>query len=582
MVHGCAAQSQAPGPVGLSEWWPKAELNHGAITATAAELTAGTVAAGKADRLQCAASRLANGAPTTIALFGTSVTAGRGAGHSAASYPHVLGKMLRERFPQSNATVRTFAYPGAGAPYMAACTDRMVPIRADIYVVEVVDNLMPLRDAAYVQARDAVASIADTLTSRGDGDAALLLAPFPQSCSKRLLRSPPFESVCESGALTLARCLGTEHGLAGMLEQLGRAMGLAVASARLALGAQLGDLLRGEVGNASSSELSAERARARVAWLARHLSHDAVHPNARGHQLLASLVVSAIARSLDTRLATWPGNDAAEGSQQERSRPCHAVGAAARRAGETAGEDRGVAWRSRGVAVRGAFARETHAVCAIGDDLRPMVLAQRGWRHAVEMSGDGHAKPGLEASGAGAVLDFCFSPPARAVERGERFRWQFAFLQTWRSVGAVEASCARGCTCSPAWASTHSSRRVAQPAIATVQGVVVRRSRAHRAASMLAARGAGEAETPPCPCTIRLTTLNESAFHSPALPRPRPDGHQATLPYQFKVIAVFSGFYLYSPRFLFAAQDAAPRTRGAASTEHQSGHLSVYSAATGR
>ena len=142
--------------------------------------------------------------------------------------------MLEARFPNANVSVVRHGYPGASAMLMAACVERMLPTRADAYVVETVDNLLP--ESAHWEARDAVVSIIMALRARDPHAAVLLLTPFPQSCVVLLRKR------LREGGDTLSaahECLKPTHSLAGMLEEIGRASRAPTVSVRQALAAPL-------------------------------------------------------------------------------------------------------------------------------------------------------------------------------------------------------------------------------------------------------------------------------------------------------------------------------------------------------
>ena len=65
--------------------------------------------------LWCAAQRLAEGEPTTIAFLGTSITAGNHRSDDSSSFTSLVQPLLAQRYPQANGTltVATHGYPGA-------------------------------------------------------------------------------------------------------------------------------------------------------------------------------------------------------------------------------------------------------------------------------------------------------------------------------------------------------------------------------------------------------------------------------------------------------------------------------------
>jgi hypothetical protein len=170
----------------------------------------------------------------------------------------------------------------------------------------------------------------------------------------------------------------------------------------------------------------------------------------------------------------------------------------------------------------GGFANETNAVCAFGGEIQPLIQRWDGWEYVVEHSGKHrHRKPGFAAWRPGAKLDLCFSPPAAAIDRGEVFEWNLAYLRSYSQMGSARGECLRGCNCRPAVWNAHNGRaRVSEHVTGTLRGI-----RLLRRVPSASRR---------CPCSIRLTVLNQTSS----------GGHK------FKLVSVMTGFYMYSSKYL--------------------------------
>jgi len=416
--------------------------------------------------LRCPTIRLAAGIPTTIAFFGSSITMGH---KNQGSFTGLIKPSLAAKMQSTNVTVATHGYPGATPMFLAACVHRMVPTRADIYVVESVDNMMP--ESAWPEARDAVESIVTALRARSPKAAVLLLAPFPVSCT-RLLR----KQLRENGDLLAAarKCLRPDYSLAGMLEGIAQAARVPIVSVRQELAVPL-------LAHAAS------RNGTLGPWLDSFVAGDDVHPNLPGRHLLAKLVVDALVTAAAGRGARSCWRLLPPATQNRSASSSH---------------------------VYGAFAKETNAVCAFGEELRPLIRRSEGWHHVVERSEHtNHSKPGFVARRPGSTIDFCFAPPVAAVKRKETMEWTAVYLQSYRHMGAVQAGCIEGCTCAVRTWDAHITRRVSQSVLGKLKRVRVQEERA------------GDA----CPCVIRLKVLDatESGEH------------------KFKLVGVLTGFYAY-------------------------------------
>ena len=148
----------------------------------AAELDA---AISPSDEIACALRRLRrSGRSPSVAILGSSITSGRGK-HGRALTPY--GTLLPRLLPWSPGNVSAYGYPGASLMYLAACLRRFLPQHdADVYVIEVVDNMMIGGKEAHREVQDAITHIIEELRARkrrNSGDAAVvLLLPLPQSC----------------------------------------------------------------------------------------------------------------------------------------------------------------------------------------------------------------------------------------------------------------------------------------------------------------------------------------------------------------------------------------------------------------
>lgn len=428
-----------------------------ALPLSGQQLSSGVLGAAESTPLRCFARQLLNGKQATIGVFGTSVTSGPAA---EPGYPAMLSALLKRQFPSSNVVLHTYGYPGASTDYMRACISRMVPVKAGLYLVESVDNMGSVRDNS---AAAAISDILDSLQARlpTPGAATMLLAPFPQSCTRRVLRAAPYEDLADDLPTTLQQLDFCESNrtLAAMLERLGAARRTPAVSARLALAVAL---------RAHPTQAAA---------LLRSQLTDTVHPNAAGNLVLAQLIAHALAEAANnpTPEAACPSTSSA------------ALGTAA----DTAGA----------------------AVCAFGDDLKAHVKESHGWRYTTEYSKQGHAKPGYVAETPGAQIELCFAPKEKAT----RANWQFAFLRSYAGMGKARGECFGSCSCAPRVWNAHIKQLVSQPHVSKLKVQLDGASKSGKAASK-------------CACTIRLTVLNETYS----------SGHK------FKLVALFSGFYMYS------------------------------------
>ena len=349
---------------------------------------------------------------------------------------------------------------------VAACLERMLPALpgAALHILEFADNMC--HDAGCLREQsDAIASIIATLRRRDPASALLLLAPFPQGCVRLLSESagPPFVAgpQVRRGCDV---CLRPRFSLASRLEELGRREGVPCASVRQALAVPLRDACQRRDNGTSIGP-----------WLDSFMA-DSVHPNQEGHAMLASLAADDILKGAVMGTGTGAG---------VASSRC----ATARRAPSLRD---------------GAFERETHAVCAFNDELTRHVQSSDGWRYVDERSAANASKPGLVATEPGAALEVCFSPPAAAVARGERFEWQLAYLQSHAGgMGTARGGCVRGCECAAVEWDGHlaSSRKISQPALGKLLVHVTKR-RAHAPDDHRASDA--------CPCVVLLSVTNRT------------------------------------------------------------------------
>lgn len=472
----------------------------------------GTVGGGLSNpSLACFGARLRAGAPLRIAAFGTSVTAGHRDPRRAersGSYARFLTRLLRHHVPASNVSVSIYGYPGASVEFMRACINQMLPIDSDLYVIEVADNYMPRTYSAYRGVGVSLEALLDALHRRhanGLGariaPAALLVAPFPQSCSKPLAGAQRrhhadlgvgSSTASEDGVRSLdaaRRGCASNLTLPGVLESLGDEHNLPVASMRLAVGAHL---------------LRSPEPRA---LLDRFLMRDLIHPNDEGSRLLASLVVSA----LISRSAGAAGAEAACASAPSRSTRYSST----------------------------PFDAPT-GVCAFGDSLRAWVRNTSGFSYTIEYSSLGQPKPGFIAVAPAAAIDICYDgSPEVPINvslgmRGVRSWWQLGFLRSYQGMGMAVGECIAGCTCAPRIWDAHQQRRVSQT---DVSKLYVRHHINYTSGSHHHQRAEGS-----CPCVIRLSVLNRTSS----------GGHK------FKLVALFNGFgRMYNPNFALCPREGS-------------------------
>ena len=145
---------------------------------------------GSSRQLGCAAERLLTGVPLSINLLGTSITAGifHDTDHSLG---HLIELALKRRFPASNVTVRSYGWPGVSAGFLSACVDRLLPVSADVNIIEYTGGeATGIRVARAVRYLDQILS---RTCERSRPSAAMLLAPLDQACTKRVLQRVPFD-----------------------------------------------------------------------------------------------------------------------------------------------------------------------------------------------------------------------------------------------------------------------------------------------------------------------------------------------------------------------------------------------------
>lgn len=452
--------------------------------------------------------------PLHIACFGTSITKGDFRVREQDAYPYVLRKLLRKRFPSASHRVTSHGYPGASfsAQYLHACLDRMLP-RADIYVVELADNFMA-NQQQFEEAAKLVGEIVLALRERvspsslskrdgggcSGGGAVMLLAPFAQSCSRRLNRSLAAGSM-SLGAL-VDRCMDNRTSLPAIMETFAKRNGVACLSARQ----HVAPLLRRAQNDSRHMQ----------ALLRSFLGADLVHPNPQGHRMLAQLIVDALGS------AATLGSAAAQRTSS-------------RRVPQLPPQPKALP----------AFAQGR--VCALGEELHRHVIATSGWAYAVERSVYGYQpKPGYVANEPGATIDLCYRPP-NTDERMARW-FQLGFLRSWIGMGRARAECLRGCACDSRTFDGHDARaRISEVVVSKLRGI--RMLPMEGRGGMSASRGSGSSgggdsgggggrggmneSSSPCPCVVRLSVLNSTGSSA----------------HKFKLVALFTGMRLYNPSF---------------------------------
>ena len=463
--------------------------------------------------LACFGARLRAGMPLRIVAFGTSITAGHASpsNERAESYGLNLQRLLRKAYPQSNVTVAIYGYPGASAAFMRACIDRMVPVAADLYLVEIADNYMPRTTVAYRSVGEYVEGMLQNLLQRparglggSVGPAAILVAPFPQSCSKalasgeRALPAGTADTANINRALHAARAnCASNLTLPGVLEALGRDHNLPVSSVRLALAKAIARHPR-------PSSL-----------LRRFLMKDLIHTNSEGSGMLARLVLHALISR--TKGATLAACDAPR--QPRRAFPSIPL---QRRSN-----------RSR---------TPSPGICAFGEELHRWVLSSSGFAYVVERSPLGQPKPGLVARRPLATLELCYrggDAASHALPRyGSQLWWQFGFLRSYVGMGIARGECVSGCTCSPREWDAHHSKNVSQTDVSKLFVHHFHEGSARRGGGGGSGSGSGG-----CPCVIRLSVLNRTSS----------GGHK------FKVVALFNGFRMYNPSFALCPREGGDR-----------------------
>lgn len=436
------------------------------------------------DSLSCVAQKLQLGsAHVQIEALGTSVTRGPLFGQS---YVSLLRRRLRRRFPRANFTLSQRGYPGASVDYLNACVDRMLPVDADLYLLETTDNL------GYTSASWASTQMNEIISSLqgrrpGQEPAIIIVAPFSQTCAKKLIgswktgrgwvhdRKRPGNDSVAATKRSLAQCF-SRTALPTALEALAVARGLPCVSVRSALRRDL----QGSLDRAAIN-----------ATLRQFLLPDLIHPSERGYGLIANASLRVILNAAQGRPPACKG-------QRARVEP------RARRSG------------ARGNA------------CAFGEALHELVIASRGWHYVVERSAQGQPKPGYVATTPNATLEVCHHGITAQPGGGQglarlgskAFLWQFGYLRSYRGLGVVQGECVRGCRCAPRQWDAHIRRHVSQTAISKLAVKPLR-------TGVLPAAAGG------CPCVIRLTVLNSTTS----------GGHK------FKLEALFGAFAMYNTNY---------------------------------
>ena len=350
--------------------------------------------------LRCVAHRLEAGTSTKfrVETFGTSITAG-GYKKEVRFQPY-LRRLLIAAFPRSpNIVVDTHGYSGASAEYLHACVDRLLPSRAHLYVVELCDNFLSGPKAA-IPAGKTVGDLVNTLRARpgpaSGPTSVLLLAPFAQSCAKKLARRYPYAHLPRDPQTTNALidgCLRSFHPgdahnstttLPAVLEAVADDMHLGIVSVRRAFARTIRAFGQSAGGGAQGAAEASIDGLSKL--LRTYIQQDMVHPNAEGYQLMAELVVQLLKRA--AREATPSECARARDVPLPSQLPQHR------------------SWAHQPIALASAPPR----VCAFGEEMHAHIRSALGWTYQVELSPSGRQKPGFIATRPGARLETCFRP----------------------------------------------------------------------------------------------------------------------------------------------------------------------------
>ena len=416
--------------------------------------------------------------PLLIVVYGTSVSMGEGPTSASwlSAFPDLLEGKLRRAFPQLEGRplrVVKRAYPGTTSSLLRHCIGTLLPEQADLYILEFVgylgDNVQTKKTRANL------VSILQTLRARCGGVAAGTrkeqLHPAPHVCRRR-------PAVMQVAPLDQGSCVRSIKGMGPM-----KPLPSALAEVRACVDSESGTTAtQEELGRTLDVPTISLRKVLRrpmlrnapgAKQLLNRLTIDYVHFTRAGHELASELLTRAIVAA-----ARLPLNSTEQRTERMQSQPVVAA---------------------------------APTTCAFGDDLRPLILRSGGWEHTLDVSKRGQPKPGLVATQPGATLDLCYehATPVRST-------WSLAFLTAPRRLGKVRGTCLHGCRCPAKIWDAHlpmfpnSEPRMDQLAITAEKGE---------------RKGKGKAA---CPCTVRLTVLNETSSGT----------------HKFKLLAVLSGMEL--------------------------------------
>ena len=397
--------------------------------------------------LTCVAKKLRSGAHhVSIAAFGASITAGKPWGRS---YPRELRRALNAKFPQANFTLHNFGYPGASLDFLSACRERMLPVHADLYLLEATDNYLHGALAFEAAGRQLEGVLLALLRRRAAGTSAVLVSPFAHV---RAAAGAP-QAVRPSAArrchhARVARRVLQQRDVSGPRR-----------------GARAAPPPAGGVGAAGGARRAAPT---RASGAARVYEEDFVHPNADGEQQIAELIVAALARGrLHRRRPPLPGLLLRRRRRRDvRRRDAHHLAAHVPPPTECA---------ALPPAVPPMFSRsasddagDAASATCFGDELRAHVLEARGWSYVVEMSGQGQPKPGYIATAPGSSIDMCFRRSGGGKSASAAW-WQLGYLRSYEGMGMARGECVAGCKCASRTWDAHQTRRVSQVAVSKLR-----------------------------------------------------------------------------------------------------------------
>ena len=449
--------------------------------------------------LACVSKRLQNAQPLRIVFFGSSVTAGIRCKHTkqrSVNFPQQLQQLLEARYPLANVTIDVYGYPGASPSFMHACASTLMRTDgADMYVLEMTDNLSD----GYAGVGKSIEALMAAVHERAPSAALVLLAPIPQRCVRALKRMKPFQHVPKTDASTtqiLVEDCYSNSSVAASFEDVGAAHGITTISARHLVK----EALFGNLAGATST-------------IGRY-HYDAVHPNGAGHWELALALEHAIVRRAGTaRIPSALQTSFCEPRLAGSLERANVFAPRQRPAGSM--------------------------VCALGEDLQHYIVRASGWKFTVERNAQGLPKPGYIAVEPGATLDLCYRPDRKRSNKGMSnnvaVAWSLGYLMSYEHMGRARGEClGRGegssCTCGSRVFDAHWRLPVSQPHISRLK-LLIHYARHDTSGSLVpeAARGMPDpvAAAAACPCTIRLTLLNETSSDAK----------------KFKLVSLMSGFY---------------------------------------